>query len=289
MVNLDSMSPTSLGPEGNSPGGGSRRPHWQKAPPTQTPPTDPQDALWSAESLRFLSPPPPPFQVLSTMWTPMQGKYLWQFTEVPSVDVSTDALVGVMHVLTHISERIGSSQQREQLVLLGLVVQDLRLRVSVGQGSTSKVNFRSRTVVTHAFSCFNSQLPESVAQCFLTVSPEAPEWICVFPLTLAWFQTGVGRHCSGWRWCKPWQGSEQSRQRSLNGWTPWSRKSAWHSVASHRSHLAPPSGKKMFILAVNKVGQKLKVGGGEATFIMGRNKGETQTNTVCHALNIQNT
>lgn len=136
MVNLDSMSPTSLGPEGNSPGGGSRRPHWQKAPPNQT-----QDALWSAESLRFLSPP---FQVLSTMWKPMQGKYLWQFTEVPSVDVSTDALVGVMHVLTHISESIGSSQQREQLVLLGLVVQDLRLRVSVGQGSTSKVNFRSK-------------------------------------------------------------------------------------------------------------------------------------------------
>lgn len=129
----------------------------------QTLPTDRQDALWSAESLRFLSPP---FQVLSTMWTPMQGKYLWQFTEVPSVDVSTDALVGVTHVLTHISECIGSSQQREQLVLLGLVVQDLRLRVSVGQGSTSKVNFRSITVVTHAFGCFNSQLRSQLRNVF---------------------------------------------------------------------------------------------------------------------------
>lgn len=59
------------------------------------------------------------------------SKYLWQFTEVASVDVSTDALVGVLHVLAHISECIGSSQQREQLVLLGLVVQDLGLRVSV--------------------------------------------------------------------------------------------------------------------------------------------------------------
>lgn len=60
----------------------------------------------------------------------VESKYLWQFTEVPGSDVPTYALVGVLHVLTYISECIGSSQQREELVLLGLVVHNLRLRVS---------------------------------------------------------------------------------------------------------------------------------------------------------------
>lgn len=157
MVNLDSMSPTSLGSEGNSPGGGSQRPHWQKAPPTRR----------SQQTLRMRFGLPS----LSGVSTPMHSKYLWQFTEVPSVDVSTDAPVGVLHVLTHISECIGSSQQREQLVLLGLVVQDLRLRVSVGQGSTSKVNFRPRLRLRMHSQSFQLAAPESVAQCFLTVSP----------------------------------------------------------------------------------------------------------------------
>lgn len=78
----------------------------------------------------------------------MWSKYLWQFTEVPGIDVSTDALVGVLHVLTHISESIGSSQQREELVLLGLVVQDLGLRVSAGQGR----RFQEETKMENIFS-----------------------------------------------------------------------------------------------------------------------------------------
>lgn len=64
----------------------------------------------------------------------MVQKYLWQFTEIPGIDVPADALVGVPHVLTHIGECIGSGQQREELVLLGLVVQDLRLWLSAGRG-----------------------------------------------------------------------------------------------------------------------------------------------------------
>lgn len=59
------------------------------------------------------------------------SQYLRQFAEVPSVDVPTDALIGLAHILTDKSEGVGHSQQREQLVLLRLVVKDLGLRLSV--------------------------------------------------------------------------------------------------------------------------------------------------------------
>lgn len=63
----------------------------------------------------------------------MSSQYLRQFTEVPLVDVSADAVVGLLHVLANKSEGIGRSKQREQLVLLRLVVEDLGLWLSVGQ------------------------------------------------------------------------------------------------------------------------------------------------------------
>lgn len=62
----------------------------------------------------------------------MFSQYLWQFAEVPCGDVSTDALVGLLHIPTNKCEGIGHSQQREQLVLLRLVVKDLGLWLSVG-------------------------------------------------------------------------------------------------------------------------------------------------------------
>lgn len=49
------------------------------------------------------------------------------------MDVSTDAVVGFLHVLAHEGEGVGRGQQRKQLVLLRLVVEDLGLRLSAGQ------------------------------------------------------------------------------------------------------------------------------------------------------------
>lgn len=66
----------------------------------------------------------------------MSGQYLGQLTEVPLVDVSTDAVVGLSHVLANKREGIGHGQQRQQLVLLCLVIKDLRLWVSVGHKRT---------------------------------------------------------------------------------------------------------------------------------------------------------
>lgn len=63
----------------------------------------------------------------------MRSQYLWQFAEIPCVDVSTDAVVSLIHILTNKSEGIGHSQHRKQLVLLRLVVEDLGLWFSVGQ------------------------------------------------------------------------------------------------------------------------------------------------------------
>lgn len=48
------------------------------------------------------------------------------------MDVSTDAVVGLLHVLAHKGEGVGHGQHREQLVLLRLVVEDLGLWLSVG-------------------------------------------------------------------------------------------------------------------------------------------------------------
>ena len=59
------------------------------------------------------------------------SQYLGQFTEVPLVDVATDAVVGLLHVLANKSEGIGRGQQRKELVLLRLVVEDLGLGLSV--------------------------------------------------------------------------------------------------------------------------------------------------------------
>ena len=56
----------------------------------------------------------------------MKG-YLGQLTEVPVADVPGDAVVRLVHVLAHKVEGVGRGQQRKQLVLLGLVVQDLGL------------------------------------------------------------------------------------------------------------------------------------------------------------------
>lgn len=49
------------------------------------------------------------------------------------MDVSTDAVVGLFHVLANKGEGVGHGQQREQLVLLRLVVEDLGLWLSVGK------------------------------------------------------------------------------------------------------------------------------------------------------------
>ena len=64
------------------------------------------------------------------------SRYLGQFTEIPLVDVSGDAVVCLLHILADKSEGIGCSQQREELVLLCLVVQDLGLWFSVGKKYT---------------------------------------------------------------------------------------------------------------------------------------------------------
>lgn len=53
------------------------------------------------------------------------------------MDVSTDAVVGLFHVLAHEGEGVGHGQQRKQLVLLRLVVEDLGLRLSAGQAYSS--------------------------------------------------------------------------------------------------------------------------------------------------------
>lgn len=60
-------------------------------------------------------------------------QYLRQFTEVALVDVSSDAVVGLVHVLANKIEGIGHSQQRKQLVLLRLVIDDLGLWLPAGQ------------------------------------------------------------------------------------------------------------------------------------------------------------
>lgn len=61
----------------------------------------------------------------------MAGQYLRHLAEVSLVDVFSNAVVGLPHVLTNKSEGIGCGQQREQLVLLCLIVEDLRLWLSV--------------------------------------------------------------------------------------------------------------------------------------------------------------
>lgn len=61
------------------------------------------------------------------------SQYLRQFTEVTIIDVSSDAVVRLLHILANKVESIGRRQQREQLVLLGLIVQDLGLWCSKGE------------------------------------------------------------------------------------------------------------------------------------------------------------
>lgn len=57
-------------------------------------------------------------------------QYLRHLCEVALGDVPGDAVVGVCHALSGEQEGVGRGQQWEQLVLLGLVVQDLGLRFS---------------------------------------------------------------------------------------------------------------------------------------------------------------
>lgn len=59
------------------------------------------------------------------------GQYLRHLAEVSLVDVFSNAVVGLPHILANKSEGIGCGQQREQLVLLCLIVEDLRLWLSV--------------------------------------------------------------------------------------------------------------------------------------------------------------
>lgn len=61
----------------------------------------------------------------------LPGQYLRHLAEVSLVDVFSNAVVGLPHVLANKSECIGCGQQREQLVLLCLIVEDLRLWLSV--------------------------------------------------------------------------------------------------------------------------------------------------------------
>lgn len=68
----------------------------------------------------------------------MSSQYLRQFTEVPLIDVFIDAVVSLCHILADKSEGISHSQQREQLVLLRLVVKDLGLWLSVGPKHTGR-------------------------------------------------------------------------------------------------------------------------------------------------------
>lgn len=62
-------------------------------------------------------------------------QYLRHLTKIPLVDVSRDALVRLRHVLADENEGVGRGEQREQFILLRLVVQDLRFRLSVDQKS----------------------------------------------------------------------------------------------------------------------------------------------------------
>lgn len=59
------------------------------------------------------------------------------------MDVSTDAVVGLFHVLAHEGEGVGHGQHRKQLVLLRLVVEDLGLRLSAGQVFNSSASLHT--------------------------------------------------------------------------------------------------------------------------------------------------
>lgn len=64
------------------------------------------------------------------------------------MDVSTDAVVGLLDVLANKGEGVGRGQHRKQLVLLRLVVQDLGLwlsgdRVTFQPPSTCRLGYRA--------------------------------------------------------------------------------------------------------------------------------------------------
>lgn len=52
-------------------------------------------------------------------------QYLWQLTQIPFIDVSTNAPIGVFYVGSHKMKSICCCQEREEFVLLGLIIQDL--------------------------------------------------------------------------------------------------------------------------------------------------------------------
>lgn len=75
-------------------------------------------------------------------------RYLGHLTKIALVDVSGDAVVRLRHVLADENEGVGRGEQREQFVLLRLVVEDLRFRLSADQkvGGFSALVFDSNDV-----------------------------------------------------------------------------------------------------------------------------------------------
>lgn len=51
--------------------------------------------------------------------------YLWQFTQVSLANVFINPMVGLLHVRTYKLEGIGSGQEWEEFILLGLKIQNL--------------------------------------------------------------------------------------------------------------------------------------------------------------------
>ena len=54
-----------------------------------------------------------------------RGQYLWQLTQIPFIDVSTNTMIHVFYVGSHKMKSICCCQERKEFVLLGLIIQDL--------------------------------------------------------------------------------------------------------------------------------------------------------------------
>lgn len=80
----------------------------------------PQKGLWLCSHVisnsRIKSENPSDFQRI---------QYLWQLTQIPCIDVSTDTPIGVFYVGSHEMKSICCCQERKEFVLLGLIIQDL--------------------------------------------------------------------------------------------------------------------------------------------------------------------
>lgn len=80
----------------------------------------PQKGLWLCSHVKsnfcIKSEDPSGFQKI---------QYLWQLTQIPCIDVSTDTPIGVFYVGSHEMKSICRCQERKEFVLLGLIIQDL--------------------------------------------------------------------------------------------------------------------------------------------------------------------